>query len=230
MTSKTSFLRSGSLLSRHDAAYWLRIRILRFSLPVLAVLLLGMTLFWSEVSVWFSPPSFSAPSTLSSRPKIVQMKNQLMAPRIYSTDAKGRPYHIAANSAVQKNDRLSQLKDPKSTLQLEDGTGLEIKASEGFYDDTTKTLTYKKGVSFKTTTGYTLTTSSAQADLQRKEVTGTEAVKGEGPLGRLSSEKGFYADQEGNMILKGPSTLVIYPDQRPSSGERKNPMSKERND
>jgi lipopolysaccharide export system protein LptC len=193
----------------HTQLYRQRMQKLRVILPVFASALIMLVIFWSEIARVLEEPALThIPSEQS-----IYQRNRLSEPQFYSFDKKGRPYHLAAKSAVQKSKHNADLEHPQTKLQMEDGKILRINSEKGFYNDLTKKFDYQNNVQLSTDTGYQLATSLAHVKLEEKQAYGDRPVQGEGPTGKIWAQ-GFYTNQMGILHFKGKSRLIIEKDKQ----------------
>lgn len=182
----------------------LRLRKLRKLFPLMAVFSLALITLWPEAAkVWEKYTS-----THCNFGNTLHIRNRLEGPQMHSIDDKGRPYHLKAKSAFQKDSSNTDLEVPESTMELQDGSTLKIQSHKGFYNDQAKMLDYHQNVHLESSTGYHLKTSLAHVDFQKKIAYGDQHVKGEGPTGKIWSQ-GFKAYENGIVHFKGKSRLII---------------------
>jgi len=134
-------------------------------------------------------------------------------PRLSGTDAKGNPYLITADSAIQegKNSRKVTLETVDADLQYNGARWANASAGKGFIDLDAKWLNVSKGVSLYTDSGYELHTASAMADLDKNTITGRERVVGQGPMGSFVADS-FHIDRnKQHVTLNGHVHMKMYP-------------------
>lgn len=194
---------------QYNVTHTQRVQMLRKLFPLMASAMFMLIIFWPEIRSLLEKSHVSD----TNFKKFIYARNRLNAPRLHSTDEKGRPYYISAKSAIQKSEKIADLEAPQSRMRMEDGTDLEIKANTGLYNDLTKILDYKNNVRLRSDTGYKLKTSLAHANLEKKQAFGDRHVEGEGPAGKVWAE-GFHATQNGVIHFKGKSCLIIHQDKQ----------------
>ncbi|MBL9029680.1 MAG: LPS export ABC transporter periplasmic protein LptC [Caedimonas sp.] len=194
---------------QYNVTHTQRVQMLRKLFPLMASAMFMLIIFWPEIRSLLEKSHVSD----TNFKKFIYARNRLNAPRLHSTDEKGRPYYISAKSAIQKSEKIADLEAPRSKMRMEDGTDLEIKANTGLYNDLTKILDYKNNVRLRSDTGYKLKTSLAHANLEKKQAFGDRHVEGEGPAGKVWAE-GFHATQNGVIHFKGKSCLIIHQDKQ----------------
>ncbi len=196
----------------------LRVRKLRKFFPFMALFSLGLITVWPEIAkIWekYTSAYLNFGSAL-------QAHNRLEGPQLHSIDDKGRPYHLKAKSALQKDSSNTDLEIPESTMELQDGSTLKVQAYKGFYNDQAKMLDYRQDVHLESSTGYHLKTSLAHVDFQKKTAYGDQNVEGDGPTGKIWSH-GFKAYDNGVVHFTGKSRLIISK----SKSDDLNPPAKE---
>ena len=136
----------------------------------------------------------------------------LMKPRLSGADAKGNPYVITADMAVQDahNPKKASLKNLEADLALDSKNWLNARARTGMVDMTTGQLELTGGIDVFTATGYELHSKSASANLKQSVIHGHEPVTGQGPDGTLRSDE-FHADRTTNTLtLSGHVQMTLF--------------------
>jgi len=147
--------------------------------------------------------------------RIGTLRNDLamIKPRLTGTDAKGNPFVITAEAAIQDpaNRHRATLKQVQADVQLQGERWLNASADTGLFDMDAGTLKLSGGIALYTDSGYELHTQSADADLKKNIFQGHEKVAGHGPLGSLSADR-FRVDRlKKHMTLNGHVRGVMYP-------------------
>ncbi|AQR74908.1 LPS export ABC transporter periplasmic protein LptC [Sphingomonas sp. LM7] len=128
------------------------------------------------------------------------------------SDAKGRPFHLHAGSALQRSsaEPIVRLNDLAAEIRLDDGPA-SIKADSGHYNMTTERVAVDGPLKFQTTDGYVLNTHDATVDLKTRRLESGGAVSGNTPSGVFSANK-LTADLEKRTVsLEGNARLRIQP-------------------
>jgi len=125
----------------------------------------------------------------------------MVKPRLAGADAKGNPFVITADSAVQDadNPKRADLKNLEADLTLDKQNWINARAKAGMVDMNTGQLELRGGIDVFTATGYELHSNSASANLKQSVIHGHEPVTGQGPEGRLRADE-FHADRTTNIL------------------------------
>ena len=125
----------------------------------------------------------------------------MVKPRWAGADAKGNPFVITADSAVQDahNPKKADLKNLEADLTLDKQNWINARAKAGMVDMNTGQLELRGGIDVFTATGYELHSNSASANLKQSVIHGHEPVTGQGPEGRLRADE-FHADRATNIL------------------------------
>ena len=125
----------------------------------------------------------------------------MVKPRLAGADAKGNPFVITAESAVQDahNPKKADLKNLEADLTLDKQNWINARAKSGMVDMNTGQLELRGGIDVFTATGYELHSNSASANLKQNMIHGHEPVTGQGPEGRLRADE-FHADRATNIL------------------------------
>jgi lipopolysaccharide export system protein LptC len=177
-------------------------------LPILAVALVASVIAYSLIPR--AQDRFSVTMQKSDR---LSGDLTMTKPRFTGTDAKGNPFTVTAEEAVQdpKNQHRASLRQVQADLQLDKGTWLNASAGQGDFDMDAGTLKLKGGIALFTDSGYELHTASADVYIKSNLLEGGEKVAGQGPLGKLSADS-FRFDRVKRVVnLKGHVHMTMYP-------------------
>jgi lipopolysaccharide export system protein LptC len=135
--------------------------------------------------------------------KLGRIENDLtmVKPRLAGADARGNPFVITADFAVQDahNPKKADLKNLEADLTLDKQNWINARAKSGMVDMNTGQLELRDGIDVFTATGYELHSNSASANLKQNMIHGHEPVTGQGPEGRLRADE-FHADRTTNVL------------------------------
>jgi lipopolysaccharide export system protein LptC len=178
------------------------LRYSRFVVLAKRVLSLGAFLIIAAVLAFFFVAR--APRQLSvTYEKLGRVENDLsmVKPRLTGTDAKGNPFVITADMAVQDahNAKRATLKNIEADLALDKKTWLNARARSGMVDMGTGQLELGGGIDLYTDSGYELHTPSASMNLKQNIVHGHQEVTGQGPDGTLRADS-FHADRNAGLL------------------------------
>jgi lipopolysaccharide export system protein LptC len=125
----------------------------------------------------------------------------MVKPRLAGADAKGNPFVITAESAVQdaQNPKRASLRNLEADLSLDKQNWINARARTGMVDMNTGQLELRDGIDVYTATGYELHSTSASANLKQNIIHGHEKVTGQGPEGKLRADE-FHADRTTNIL------------------------------
>lgn len=182
--------------------------VMKYSLPLIALLLVVTLIVWPQLhvnpnqfSIGFSKIGFSNKENLS-------MHNA----RFEGSDLKKQPFAITADIArnLLAGDTKIELEMPKADITGSDGKWLVLTANNGIYDQKKKFLSLAGEVNFFHDSGYEFSTSSAEIYLDKGVAESNENVSGQGPFGYLNAE-GFRIEQKGTRIkFKGKSRIRLF--------------------
>lgn len=177
------------------------------------VLSLGAFLIIAAVLAFFFVQR--QPRQLSmSYEKLGRIENDLamVKPKLTGTDAKGNPFVITADMAVQdsKNVKKASLKNLEADLVMEKNSWINARAKTGMVDMAVGRLELSGGIDLFTDTGYELHSQSASMNLKQSEVHGHQPVTGQGPDGTFRADK-FHADRNTNLLtLTGNVRMTLH--------------------
>jgi lipopolysaccharide export system protein LptC len=106
----------------------------------------------------------------------------MVKPRLTGADAKGNPFVITADMAVQdaKNAKKASLKNLEADLALDRTSWINARARAGMVDMAAGRLELNGGIDLFTDTGYELHSASASMNLKQSVVHGHQEVTGRG--------------------------------------------------
>ena len=184
------------------------VRFMKGALPIAAAAILASVIAYSLV-----PRHQDLVSLAYQRMGTLRNDLAMIKPRLTGTDAKGNPFVITAEAAIQdtKNAHRATLEKVDADLQLDGQRWLNASANTGFFDMDAGTLKLNGGIAVYTDSGYELHTKSADIDLKKNIFSGEEAVTGHGPLGSISADR-FRIDRlKKHVTLNGHVRTVIIP-------------------
>lgn len=182
-------------------------RPLRLVLVAIAVIIVAFVLLWPQVQ----PRMDRLRIGMASLEKLDSDGEGLVNARLTGEDAKGRPYQITAAFVRQLEGTtgILGLDRPRGEIRMEDGTATVMTAADGMFYQDSRLLELRGDVVLVTGDGSRYETASADLDLDAGTATGTDPVRGRGPLGTISGE-GFRATDFGEtLFVTGRSTLVV---------------------
>ena len=136
----------------------------------------------------------------------------MVKPRLTGADAKGNPFVITADMAVQdaKNAKKASLKNLEADLALDRTSWINARARAGMVDMAAGRLELNGGIDLFTDTGYELHSASASMNLKQSVVHGHQEVTGRGPDGAFRAD-GFHADRNNNLLtLTGNVRMTLH--------------------
>lgn len=181
---------------------------MKYVLPGLAMLLLVVVVAWPEFSS--DDARFNIPQAVGP---IGTSRPQVLNARVLGVDSRRRPFQITADTSALKKDgerEFYQLEQPKADIVLEDGTWVALTASDGEYEEVTKSLYLKGNVNVFHDAGHEFRTPTARFNLDDRSAAGSDPVEGQGPLGTLHSEGFRILDGGDRVIFTGKARMEVY--------------------
>jgi lipopolysaccharide export system protein LptC len=137
-------------------------------------------------------------------------------PHFTGVDAKGNPYEVTAEAALQQADggKIVDLEAPRAVTSARGGHSV-VAAKAGVFDADAKRLDLKDGVTFEHKVGgtsYVLRTDAATYTIDDRRVVSDAGVDGEGGDGqRLKADRMSADDREGKLVFEGNVSMRIIP-------------------
>lgn len=188
------------------------LRYSRFVILMKRLLSLGAFLIIAAVLAFFFVQRMPRQLQMSYE-RLGRIQNDLtmVKPRLAGADAKGNPFVITADSAVQDahNPKRASLKNLEADLSLDKQNWINARAKTGMVDMDTGQLELRDGLSVFTATGYELHSNSASANIKQSVIHGHEPVTGQGPEGTLRADE-FHADRATSILtLSGHVRMTL---------------------
>lgn len=205
-------LRDWTARTRSTALQALRysrfVGVMKRTLPIGAAAILAAVIAYSVV-----PRHQDRFSLINQRVGVLRNDLAMTKPRLTGTDARGNPFVITADAAIQDpaNRHRATLKQVQADVQIDGQRWVNASADTGRFDMDAGTLKLDGGIALYTDSGYELHTQSADADLKKNIFQGHEKVAGHGPLGSLSADH-FRIDRlKKHMTLNGHVHMIMVP-------------------
>lgn len=177
----------------------------KWSLPLLAVLLLGSVALWPEIVRIKEQSQLALRRAFQVDPQSGRMRE----PQYRGVDERGRPYTVTASSAMQTSPERIAMVDPKGDIVTEAGTWLMVQSKEGVFIQHQSLMDMSHDVNLYREDGTTLQTDTAALDLKAGAAAGNDKTHAEGPFGTLDAQ-GFMLTEKGAVIqFQGPAHLVL---------------------
>lgn len=194
---------------KHLKWYSRFVQMMKFLLPTVALVLIGLVLAWPYLKTEDLKFRLSFAALTADKTEDPSMVN----PRYIGFDKDNQAYSITADLArkLASESPNVELEMPKADITLDDGTWLVLTAETGLYRRTEKTLDLEGAVNLFHDSGYEFRTSRASIELEKGTARGSVPVHGQGPFGDLSGEGFYLIDKGKTIVVTGKSKLVIYP-------------------
>ncbi len=184
--------------------------IMRYGLPLVALLLLGLVVVWPLATgreEGFRISFSDAPDLDGS----LRMVNA----RYLGVDDRNQPYTVTAAEASQTepNSPLVALQDISADVFIDqdDGQWFALTAREGLYERDARYLNLAGDVSIFSDQVHEFHTDQAHVDLGARTADGDAPVQGQSPLGLLQAGNFFVDDDKHIMLFGGGVKMTIFP-------------------
>ena len=183
------------------------VHIMKFGLPALSIILLGIVVIWARLTTQTDGFRIGYAAITADSVKNLRMVNA----RYYGIDEANNPFSITADSGAQRSadSDLIDMEFPKADFVSHSGSAIIITADHGVYHQHSQVLDLQGNVSLYHELGYELHTEIAHIDLKTSAANGELPVEGHGPQGRLKGT-GFRIIEKGEQIIvNGRSSLSL---------------------
>jgi Uncharacterized protein conserved in bacteria len=193
-------------LSTLSHKHTMRVRKLRRILPFFALLSVAVVLLWSNIAHLFEKKIDGLPEAVNQ----LTLHNEVANLRMVSTDDKGNPFKIQAQSATQSGTAQANFSHPVGEFLLASGQTVSLTADQGMMNQGDHQVTYSGHVVLKTDDGYQMETECAVMNLKEQKAEGQVPIQGFGPQGKIYAQAGFCLEKKSSLLtFKGPTRLII---------------------
>lgn len=183
------------------------VQFMKFVLPLLAVVLVGVMLAWPRLTGRDGGFKISF-SSVSTQEMALVMNN----PKFRGSDAKGQPYVVTADRAIQDSTDSKQVTLDRITadMLLQDGGWVSLTANSGLYHDVAKLLTLHGDVSVFGDRGFEFHGNVVEVDLNTSIVASDDKVWGHNAMGQIRAN-GLRVYDKGQRIvfINGVKTTLL---------------------
>jgi len=145
--------------------------------------------------------------------RLSAIKNDLTMtrPQLTGADAKGHPFTITADQAIQdiKNPKRARLNKVEADLTLDNDGWLNVNAARGLVDMLAGSLLLNGGIDVYSDSGYSFHSEAAWLDLKKWIVWGDHPVTGQGPMGTMRADRFHYDRGTHQLTLDGDVHMMI---------------------
>ncbi|MDD4555760.1 MAG: LPS export ABC transporter periplasmic protein LptC [Alphaproteobacteria bacterium] len=193
-----------SQINRHTQ-YVRRVKIF---LPVIAVFLIGLLLIIPSLKDNIDELKLDITQPKKGELEKLHVENTVF----YITDANNKVsnFNTIHIDELEPKSKIVKLTQPEGTINTKSGSWINIKSSEGFFNQATNQLDFKEKIYLFFSDGMNIETSKATADFKKSLTYGNEKITGNGYLGEIDAEKGFeYQSNKKVLILKGKTRIQL---------------------
>lgn len=181
------------------------IRLAKFVLPSLALVLLTALALWPQIA----GDHVAARLDFRTMAQVAQ-GDTVFGARYHGMDQQNRPYTVTAAVAQRIGPDRVNLRAPQGELLMHAGGAIILEAQRGVYWRAARALDLSRDVTLSRDDGTTLITASAAIDLKRGAAAGAAPVDATGPFGTLHAHGGFtLLDKGADIEFIGPARLVL---------------------
>lgn len=184
------------------------IRLVKFVLPVVALVFLALMIAWPRLFQEESKFELTY-SEISAEKDDLRMSS----PRFTGMSADNRPYRVIADAAIQDlNDHdLVRLQNLQADIAMTDGSWLSLNAKGGLMHNGLQTLQLDGQIEVYSELGYAFYTESALIDLNVGSMSADQPVRLQGPMGHLRARTMRASERGSNLHFAGDVKVVIFP-------------------
>jgi lipopolysaccharide export system protein LptC len=183
------------------------VSLMKRALPIAASVLIAAVLIFSFI------PRQSDKITMAYK-QLDRIDNDLsmIRPRLSGTDAKGNPFVVTADVAVQdaKNTKRARLKNIEADMSVDRQRWINASAAGGLFDLTAGSLALMGGISVYSDSGYELHTKDGSVDLRSGVFHGRNEVTGQGPMGNFRADRFELRRATRQIFLDGNVRMTMY--------------------
>lgn len=205
------------------------VRLLRWVLPVGAVMLLGSYALFMQRTIKVETANHSG--TLNTGTVSTSLDNMSMMNPSYEGYNKkdGSRYKVSAKRAITdlSRDKPIELQEIEGTFQQGNGQKTAISAKQGSFDQTAATLSLDGGIEVEAPNDLSVSLTSAKIDTKTSEITSAEPVLVRMPAGEVRANT-MRLDQRAHEIIFGNGVAAsLSPPQRPPQKPTETPAGQQ---
>jgi lipopolysaccharide export system protein LptC len=184
-----------------------RVRLLRRTIPIGAVLLVGGILFWAFYEPFKVLPEGVSVGAITLNGSKVTMD----MPKLSGFKKDNRPYEVTARWAEQdmKNPSIIDLREVKAEVVLQDKTKATVDALNGTYNSQTEMMVLRDDVRVRTQTGYDVRMKSAEIEFKQGNVKTDDPVAVKFTGGTINAEKLEMFDNGQKIVFSGRVKTIM---------------------
>ena len=185
------------------------IRVLKYALPVVAVVLAVILLIWPHLTLKIGPIE----GTLELGDNRLVMRDL----RYEGKDDRGRPFVVNAQRAIETRSepREVELEQLKAELKMSRGFVL-ARSDRGMYYEAERRLDVFGNVQIFDPSGYEIRGESAIVNLRDSLVLADKPVEAQGPLGIIHGNAAAVSEKGQHIFLYRGVKATLYPNARGS--------------
>ncbi|WP_341760245.1 LPS export ABC transporter periplasmic protein LptC [Candidatus Endowatersipora endosymbiont of Watersipora subatra] len=174
----------------------IRVRILIYILPILAIGITGFFIGTIGISIGFLRKELLELSVFKERQLVMD------GPQLSLFNSNNRRFDLVAKRAVQDldNPELITLEDIDATVPLDSRSFVDIEAIEGIYEAQNKVLRLQKKIVIKSVEGMYITLKSALLDIKKGSLTSNDPLQVLAKKTQLNADS-VQIEENGNRIL-----------------------------
>lgn len=188
-----------ALLPRSRVVLWLKV-----TLPLMAILILTLTLLSLPRTDSFHTPEIPAPGDLDIQIRSIHYASTLDDGSIVNINA-------AQAAQSQTNPNTIVFSQPEGDIHTQDSSWLTVQATQGVFDHDSKDLTLSGEVTLFHDQGYEIHTSQSQIHTSERTIEGVEPFLAIGDFGEIQGSGFIILDHKDEIRAKGPARLIIFP-------------------
>lgn len=187
--------------------YSLFVRLMKWSLPLVALVIVGVLIVRLQESE-LPPPKLSGTPSVTPEGQVA-----LIGARYEGVDAAGRAFHVTADRAQHPLTDIGavMLEKPMADMALDDGGGIAASAARGSYDRAASLLKLSGGVRFFHDSGYEITMDEIDIRMTQRQAQSLSPVRAQGPAGTIMAAGLEVMASGDRIVFKGPARLVLSP-------------------
>ncbi len=194
-------------LSTLGQGYSIFVRILKFALPLIALVIIGVL-----TSRLFGEAPQKNLSLLPKEEKTTPGLIELVQAKYEGMDDQGRPYTVTADKASRAMNAPDSVvfENPVADITLQDKTWVAVKAQTGSFDRKTEKLSLTGEVHVFHDSGYEILLHDLDINLKEKTASTVSPVTAQGPMGTIAAQNMTVKDQGDLIVFGGPATLTVF--------------------
>lgn len=190
--------------------YRWRVRLTKFLLPLIALLLVGLLVIWPRI--YGEDNRFRLGMAQTETWERLETGLSVLRPRLVGIDKKDQPFVVTADTATQESqdNPAILLENPVADLTLKAGSWVVLSSRTAEVNEQNSRAVFYTNVTLLHDDGYEVRGDEIVVNTKTGHVQSRRPVTVKGPMGQIDA-KGFELNENGALLtFTGPAHMTLY--------------------